>query len=96
MAIAELCVVKKPVVFVPFPFAAEDHQTVNAMNLVKKNAAVLIKDNEVKEKLIPAVIELSRNEEKQKEFIDNISRLAVVDADEKVAREILEQLRIKN
>jgi UDP-N-acetylglucosamine--N-acetylmuramyl-(pentapeptide) pyrophosphoryl-undecaprenol N-acetylglucosamine transferase len=96
MAIAELCVVKKPVVFVPFPFAAEDHQTVNAMNLVKKNAAVLIKDNEVREKLIPAVIELSRNEEKQREFIDNISRLAVVNADEKVATEILEQLKIKN
>ena len=96
MAIAELCVVKKPVVFVPFPFAAEDHQTVNAMNLVNKNAAVMIKHDEVREKLIPAVIELSRNEEKQKEFIDNISRLAVVDADEKVAREILEQLRIKN
>ena len=44
MAIAELCVVKKPVVFVPFPFAAEDHQTVNARNLVDKNAGLMVKD----------------------------------------------------
>jgi UDP-N-acetylglucosamine--N-acetylmuramyl-(pentapeptide) pyrophosphoryl-undecaprenol N-acetylglucosamine transferase len=46
MAVAELCVVKKPVVFVPYPFAAEDHQTVNAMNLVKRGAAQMVKDNE--------------------------------------------------
>ena len=46
MAIAELCVMKKPVVFVPFPFAAEDHQTVNAQNLVNKNAGIMIKDSE--------------------------------------------------
>src|SRR6185436_9640373 len=45
MTVAELCVVKKPVVFVPFPFAAEDHQTVNAMRLVDKNAALMIKDS---------------------------------------------------
>ncbi len=45
MSIAELCVVKKPVVFVPFPFAAEDHQTVNARNLVNKNAGLMVKDD---------------------------------------------------
>ncbi|TAL43724.1 MAG: undecaprenyldiphospho-muramoylpentapeptide beta-N-acetylglucosaminyltransferase, partial [Chitinophagaceae bacterium] len=46
IAISELCVVKKPVLFVPYPFAAEDHQTVNAMSLVKRNAALMVKDNE--------------------------------------------------
>ena len=40
MTVAELCVAKKPVLFVPYPFAAEDHQTVNAMQLVNKNAAI--------------------------------------------------------
>ncbi len=50
MSVAELCVAKKPVVFVPFPFAAEDHQTANAQNLVTKQAGLMIKDSEAKEK----------------------------------------------
>src|SRR6185503_10293804 len=45
MTVAELCVVKKPVLFVPYPFAAEDHQTVNAQQLVNKNAALMVKDS---------------------------------------------------
>ena len=57
MSIAELCVMKKPVVFVPFPFAAENHQTVNAQNLVNKKAGIMIKDNQALDKLVPAVIE---------------------------------------
>jgi UDP-N-acetylglucosamine--N-acetylmuramyl-(pentapeptide) pyrophosphoryl-undecaprenol N-acetylglucosamine transferase len=44
MTVAELCVARKPVLFVPYPFAAEDHQTVNAMQLVNKNAALMVKD----------------------------------------------------
>jgi UDP-N-acetylglucosamine--N-acetylmuramyl-(pentapeptide) pyrophosphoryl-undecaprenol N-acetylglucosamine transferase len=43
MSVSEICVVKKPAVFVPFPFAAEDHQTVNAKKLVDRNAALMIK-----------------------------------------------------
>src|SRR5688500_4406595 len=50
MAIAELSVVQKPVLFVPYPFAAEDHQTFNARNLVQKNAALMVKDSEALEK----------------------------------------------
>jgi UDP-N-acetylglucosamine--N-acetylmuramyl-(pentapeptide) pyrophosphoryl-undecaprenol N-acetylglucosamine transferase len=68
MAIAELCVVKKPVLFVPYPFAAEDHQTVNAQNLVQKNAALMVKDNEAKEKVVPAIIALANDEQKQAEL----------------------------
>ena len=89
MTIAELCVVKKPVVFVPFPFAAEDHQTVNAQNLVVKNAGLMIRDSEAKEKLVPAAINLVKDEKKQADLISNIGKLAIIDADEIVAKEIL-------
>ena len=88
----ELCVVAKPAVLVPFPYAAEDHQTANAMNLVDKQAAILIPDGEAKEKLLPAVIELSKNEPLQKQLKENIGRLGITDADEVIAREILNRL----
>jgi UDP-N-acetylglucosamine--N-acetylmuramyl-(pentapeptide) pyrophosphoryl-undecaprenol N-acetylglucosamine transferase len=89
MAVAELCVAKKPVVFVPFPFAAEDHQTVNAQHLVDKQAALLVKDSEAKEKLIATVMALAINEQLQTELKINISSLAVTNADEVIAKEIL-------
>ena len=50
----------------PFPFAAEDHQTANAMDLVNKNAALMVRDNEAKEKLVATIIDLSKNEELQR------------------------------
>ena len=56
MSLYELCVVRKPVIFVPYPYAAEDHQTVNAENLVKKNAAIMISDKDAREKLVPEII----------------------------------------
>jgi UDP-N-acetylglucosamine--N-acetylmuramyl-(pentapeptide) pyrophosphoryl-undecaprenol N-acetylglucosamine transferase len=90
MAIAELAVVKKPAVFVPFPFAAEDHQTANAQNLVNKNAGLLVKDSEALDKLIPTVISLSKNENKQQELITNITKLSINNADEVIADEILQ------
>ena len=89
MAIAELCVVKKPAVFVPFPFAAEDHQTVNAQNLVNKNAGIMIEDSEALNELVPAIISLSRDVEKQNELKNNISKLGIINADEIIAKEIL-------
>lgn len=89
MAIAELCVVKKPVLFVPYPFAAEDHQTVNAMNLVQKNAALMVKDSEAVDKVVPTIIALSKDEQKQNELRENIAQYAVTNADERVANEIL-------
>ena len=95
MAISELCVQKKPVVFVPFPFAAEDHQTVNAENLVKKNAGLMIKDDEALEKLVPTVIALSKDVFKINEMKENISRLATPDADEVIAGSILKLIKIK-
>lgn len=93
IAIAELAVAKKPTVFVPFPFAAEDHQTANAQNLVNKNAGMLIKDNEAFNKLIPTLIELSKNENKQQELITNISKLGIANADEIIADEIVNYIK---
>lgn len=92
MAIAELCLVKKPVLFVPYPFAAEDHQTVNAKSLVQRDAALLVKDSEAKEKVVPIIIELANDEQKQKELIKNISVLGVTDADKRIADEILKTI----
>lgn len=94
MTVAELCVAKKPVVFVPYPFAAEDHQTANALKLVKRNAALMVKDNEVMEKLIPTVIALAQDETKQNELKQNIATLAVTDADERIAKEVLQEIKI--
>ena len=92
MAIAELCVVKKPVLFVPYPFAAEDHQTANAKTLVNKQAAEMILDNEALEMLVPSVIELSKDILLQDRLKENIAKFAVTDADVKIAEEILEIL----
>ncbi|WP_207514452.1 undecaprenyldiphospho-muramoylpentapeptide beta-N-acetylglucosaminyltransferase [Longitalea luteola] len=89
MSVAELCVARKPVVFVPFPFAAEDHQTANAQNLVNKQAGLMIKDSEAKEKLVPTVIALARDEQQQDMLRENIGKLAITDADNIVAKEIL-------
>jgi UDP-N-acetylglucosamine--N-acetylmuramyl-(pentapeptide) pyrophosphoryl-undecaprenol N-acetylglucosamine transferase len=79
MAIAELCVAKKAAVFVPYPLAAEDHQTANAQNLVNKNAGLMIKDNEAKDKLVVTVTDLMKNESLQNELKQNIAKLAITD-----------------
>lgn len=89
MSIAEFCVVKKPVVFVPFPFSAEDHQTVNAQRLVDKKAGLLVKDSEAKAKLVATVIALVKDEARQLELKQNIGKLAITNADEVIADEIL-------
>jgi UDP-N-acetylglucosamine--N-acetylmuramyl-(pentapeptide) pyrophosphoryl-undecaprenol N-acetylglucosamine transferase len=89
MSIAELSVAKKATVFVPFPHAAEDHQTANAKNLVAKKAGLLVKDSEAKVKLVETVIALSKDEPLRKELSENIGNLAITDADELIAREIL-------
>lgn len=93
MAIAELSVVKKPVIFVPFPFAAEDHQTVNAKQLTEKNAALMIADAEARGTLLRAIIDLAGNNRLQDELKENISRLGVTNADELIAKEILEAIK---
>jgi len=90
MTVSELCVVRKPVLFVPYPFAAEDHQTVNAKTLVDKNAALMVKDSEAINKAVPMIIELSKDEQRQQELKKNIGVLAVTNADEQIAGKIID------
>jgi len=92
ITVAELCVVKKSVLFVPYPYAAEDHQMVNARRLEKKNAALIVKDSEAMEKLVFMTIELSLDESKQDELKKNISALAMTNADKKIAEEIIKNI----
>ena len=96
MAVAEICLVGKPVIFVPYPHAAEDHQTANAMALVNKNAAKIIKDENAQIDLILALSDLIKNEIEQTEMKNNIAKLAVKNADEVVAKEIIRKVITKN
>lgn len=93
MAMTELCIVKKPVVFVPYPFAAEDHQTMNALSLVNKDAALMVKDSEAKEKLVKMIIDLAGNERKQEQLRNNIAPFAKTGADTKIAEEIIKTIK---
>jgi UDP-N-acetylglucosamine--N-acetylmuramyl-(pentapeptide) pyrophosphoryl-undecaprenol N-acetylglucosamine transferase len=91
-AIAELCIVGKPSILLPFPFAAEDHQTANAMELVNKEAALIVKDDEATEKLVTTVTALAKDIDLQTRLTMNISTLAVTNADERIAKEILKSI----
>jgi len=93
MSVTEICVAGKPVVFVPFPHAAEDHQTSNAMYLVNKQAALVVKDSEAKEKLVSTVTALANDPARQETLKQNIKALAVTNADEIIAKQILETIR---
>jgi UDP-N-acetylglucosamine--N-acetylmuramyl-(pentapeptide) pyrophosphoryl-undecaprenol N-acetylglucosamine transferase len=65
---------------------------VNAKNLVKKNAALLVKDSEAIEKAVPMIIDLSKNESKQLELKENIRKLAITNADDVIAEEIIRSI----
>ncbi len=93
MSVTELCVSEKAVVFVPFPHAAEDHQTRNAKSLVDKNAALMVKDADAKRNLFSVAIDLLFDESKQRELRQNIRLLAVSNADEIIALEILKNIK---
>jgi len=93
--IAELCVIKKPVILVPSPNVAEDHQTKNALALMQTNAAVFIADRDAEEKLVDTALELLKDKEKQKTLSANIGKLALPQADEVIAKEVI-QITINN
>ena len=76
MSISELALVQKPVIFVPLPTAAEDHQTKNAMQLVDAGAAMMVRNNETEQKLIPALQQLLGDKAKQEEMKANIGQFA--------------------
>lgn len=96
IAISELAVAQKPVLLVPFPFAAEDHQTKNAMNLVEKNAARMVKDSEMQEKFWKTLSEICENEKVRKEMSDNLKYFAKPNATKEIVDEIFKVIQKDN
>ena len=90
LAVSELCITGKPSILIPSPNVAEDHQTKNALALVRRNAAVLIKDAEAETKLGTAIIALSLNPVRKTELSSNISLLAKPNAAKDIASIIME------
>ena len=87
--IAELCVIKKPVILVPSPNVAEDHQTKNALALVHDNAAIFIADKDAETTLVYKAIQLLNDTDEKKTLSNNIGKLALPDADEVIAKEVM-------
>lgn len=88
-SISEFCLLHKPVILVPSPNVAEDHQTKNALALVNKDAAIYVKDAEAKEKLLPTALETIANAEKLKSLSEQIAKLALPDSATMIAKEVL-------
>ncbi|MGN0202702.1 MAG: undecaprenyldiphospho-muramoylpentapeptide beta-N-acetylglucosaminyltransferase [Candidatus Cryptobacteroides sp.] len=87
-SVSELCAAHKATIFIPSPNVAEDHQTHNAMALVKKDAALIVKDSEAVEKMMPAALELLKDPERIARLEENAGRMALPDAAGKIADEI--------
>lgn len=88
-AISELCIVQKPSILVPLLTAAEDHQTKNAMSLVNKKAAILVRDDQAKANLIKKAIALVDNTTLQQEISKNCGLLAMPNSTHIIANEVL-------
>lgn len=93
MSISELALVQKPVIFVPLPTAAEDHQTKNAKQLVDANAAVMVKNSETEVKLVPTLQDLLNNKDKQNEMKANIAQFAHPNAADDIVEIIIKEVR---
>lgn len=93
MAVTEIAITAKPAVFVPYPNAADDHQTHNALSLVNNQAALLVKDSEAGSTLMNEVIALAKDEAKRNRFSANCSRLVKKEADQIIANEILSSIK---
>ena len=91
--IAELYIVKKPVILVPSPNVAEDHQTKNALALVQEHAAVFIADRDAEAKLVDKAVELLNDKGLQRRMSDNIGKMAMPDADEVIAKEVIKMIK---
>ncbi len=89
LAIAELCIVGVPTILVPFPFAAEDHQTKNAQALVDKNAALMISDANAGAQLMPQLLNLIDDEQLCQNMGENLKKLARPNAIDLIIKEIL-------
>lgn len=89
LSISELCLVGRPVIFVPSPNVAEDHQTKNAQALTQKEAALLVKDVEAKEFLVSTALELLKNNEKKGVLAANIKALGRPKATKDIVNELM-------
>lgn len=87
-SVSELCAAHKATIFVPSPNVAEDHQTHNAMALVRKDAAMMIRDDVAEKELMPAACALLEDEERRKRMESNIAELALADAAMSIAEEV--------
>ena len=87
--ISELCLLGKPVILVPSPNVAEDHQTKNALALADKDAAIHIRDVDARKELIPAAVDLVKDETRLEQLHENILKLAMYDSAEVIAHEVL-------
>ena len=93
LTISELCLAGTPSVLVPSPNVAEDHQTKNAMALVNKNAAVLVRDKEASEKMIVSALDIINNQELIQSLSKNILALAKPNAAKDIAKVVVENAR---
>jgi len=91
--IAELCIVGKPVILVPSPNVAEDHQTKNALALVQTNAAVFVTDAEAGATLVPKGLSLLNDQAQQEMLGNNIKKLALPNADEVIAQHVIDIIK---
>jgi len=87
-SVSELCIVGKPVIFIPSPNVAEDHQAKNALAISNKNAAVVIREKDLEEKFKSAFLELLKSAEKRKELSENIKKLALPGATKAIVDEV--------
>lgn len=88
-SISEICLLGKPAILVPSPNVAEDHQTHNAMALVNREAAVLIRDVEAKEQLIPTALELLNDTQRLETLHTHVLALAETDSAKRIAEEVM-------
>ncbi|WMI64255.1 undecaprenyldiphospho-muramoylpentapeptide beta-N-acetylglucosaminyltransferase [Aestuariibaculum sp. YM273] len=95
-SVSELCIVGKPVIFIPSPNVAEDHQTKNAMAIVDNNAAMIIKEDELEVDFKNKFSQLVASPQKQKELGENIKKIALVNATKDIADEVEILLKVKS
>ena len=92
-SVSELCIVGKPVIFIPSPNVAEDHQTKNAKSIVDKNSAILLKETELETKFQIVFSDLLSNENQQKELSKNIKQLAKPNATKDIVDTIIKLIK---
>lgn len=94
-SVSELCAAHKACIFVPSPNVAEDHQTHNAMAIVRKDAAMIVKDVDAVKTLLPTALELLADKAKIEMFEKNIAALAMTNAGEMIAEEVYKLIEKK-